>query len=96
MKKALLYIKKLAMKKDSKTFEPGKTTLNERRILHFILDEQSKDIEKISKRIELKRSSCQRNPRKTEKRIPTLGNRLKHNFFMFSEVNLNLKNRAFF
>ena len=71
-KKSLLYIKKLAMKKASKTFEPGKTTLNERRILHFILDEQSKDIEKISKELNLREALVREILAKLKKEYPHL------------------------
>jgi len=71
-KKALLYIKKLAMKKASKTFEPEKTTSNERRILHFILDEQSNDIEKISKELNLREALVREILTKLKKEYPHL------------------------
>lgn len=52
----LLYIRNLAMKHAAKEIESQQKTHNERRILHYVLDERSKDIESISKALNLRES----------------------------------------
>jgi predicted transcriptional regulator len=52
----LLFIRNLAMKLANKELENQQKNHDERRILHYILDERSKDIESISEALNLKES----------------------------------------
>ncbi len=52
----LLYIRNLAMKHATEDMKTQQKNHDERRILHFILDERSRDIESISKALNLKES----------------------------------------
>ncbi len=53
-KAVLLFIRNLAMKYASEEFESQQKTHDERRILHYVLDERTKDIESISEALNLK------------------------------------------
>ena len=55
-KTVLLFIRNLAMKHASQELESQQKTHDERRILHHILDGQTKDIETISKALNLRES----------------------------------------
>jgi len=55
-KAVLLYIRNLAMKQANVVLRSGKATHDERRILHFILDEQTESVEKISQTLNLRES----------------------------------------
>lgn len=55
-KAVLLYIRNLAMKQANAVLRSGKATHDERRILHFILDEQTESVEKISQTLNLRES----------------------------------------
>ena len=55
-KTVLLFIRNLAMKHDSEELDVQHKTHDEKRILHYILDERSKDIESISQALNLKES----------------------------------------
>jgi ArsR family transcriptional regulator len=55
-KTVLLFIRDLAMKHASENLEEQHKTHDERRILHYILDERSSNIENISKALNLKES----------------------------------------
>lgn len=55
-KAVLLFIRNLAMKHASEELENQQKTHDERRILHYVLDERSKDIEGISKALNLRES----------------------------------------
>lgn len=71
-KAVILYIRNLAMKQASKAFEKEKTTPNERRILHFILDEQSNDVDEISKTLNLREALVRDILAKLKKEHPNL------------------------
>jgi predicted transcriptional regulator len=55
-KTVLLFIRNLAMKHASEELDVQHKTHDEKRILHYILDERSKDIESISESLNLKES----------------------------------------
>jgi predicted transcriptional regulator len=55
-KTVLLFIRDLAMKHASENLENQQKTHDEKRILHYILDERSKNIESISKALNLNES----------------------------------------
>ena len=55
-KAVLLYIRNLAMKHAAKEMESQQKTHDERRILHYVLDERNEDLESISKALNLKES----------------------------------------
>lgn len=55
-KAVLLFIRNLAMRQASEELSSQEKTHNEKRIMHFILDERSMDIEEISKALNLKES----------------------------------------
>ncbi len=55
-KTVLLFIRNLAMKHASEELETQQKSHDERRILHYILDQRSKDVEGISKALNLRES----------------------------------------
>jgi predicted transcriptional regulator len=55
-KTVLLFIRNLAMKQATQELQIQEKSHDERRVLHFILDERSTDIESISKALNLKES----------------------------------------
>ncbi len=69
-KAVLLFIRNLAMKFASEEFENHQKTHEERRILHYILDERTKDIESISEALNLKESLVRAILEKIRKEIP--------------------------
>jgi predicted transcriptional regulator len=69
-KTVLLFIRNLAMKHASQELECQQKTHDERRILHYILDEQTKDIETISKALNLRESLVRVMLQKLRKDIP--------------------------
>jgi predicted transcriptional regulator len=72
-KAVLLYIRNLAMKQVSKVIGAEKVTHNERRILHFILDEQNEDVDAISKTLNLRESQVREILTKLKREHPNLG-----------------------
>ncbi len=72
-KAVLLYIRNLAMKQASKALETEKTTHEERRVLHFILDEQSKDVAEISKALNLREALVREILAKLKSEYPKFG-----------------------
>jgi predicted transcriptional regulator len=71
-KAVLLYIRNLAMKQASKALETEKTH-EERRVLHFILDEQSKDVDEISEALNLREAVVREILAKLKKEYPAFG-----------------------
>jgi len=69
-KTVLLYIRSLAMKHASQELESKEKTHEERRILHYILDERSKDVENISQALNLKESIVREMLEKLKEEIP--------------------------
>jgi predicted transcriptional regulator len=69
-KTVLLFIRNLAMKHASQELESQQKTHDEKRILHYILDEQTKDIETISKALNLRESMVRMMIEKLRKDIP--------------------------
>lgn len=69
-KAVLLFIRNLAMKNVVKDLECQDKTHDERRILHHILDERTKDIESISKALNLKESFVRMMLEKLREEIP--------------------------
>ncbi len=69
-KAVLLFIRNLAMKFASEEFENHQKTHEERRILHYILDERTKDIESISEALNLKESIVRAILERIRKEIP--------------------------
>jgi predicted transcriptional regulator len=69
-KAVLLFIRNLAMKNVVKDLERQDKTHDERRILHHILDERTKDIESISKALNLKESFVRMMLEKLSEEIP--------------------------
>lgn len=69
-KAVLLFIRNLTMKYASEEFENQQKTHDERRILHYILDERSKDIESISQALNLRESLVRLIIEKLRKEIP--------------------------
>jgi predicted transcriptional regulator len=69
-KTVLLFIRDLAMKHASENLEDQQKTHDEKRILHYILDERSKNIESISKALNLKESLVRSMLEKLEEEIP--------------------------
>jgi predicted transcriptional regulator len=69
-KAVLLFIRNLAMKHATKELENQQKTHDERRILHYILDERSEDIENISKALNLKESLVRMMLEKLREDIP--------------------------
>ena len=67
-KTVLLFIRDLAMKHSSENLE--NRTHDEKRILHYILDERSKNIERISKALNLKESLVRSMLEKLKEEIP--------------------------
>jgi predicted transcriptional regulator len=55
-KTVLLFVRNLAMKYATKNMENQEKSHDERRILHYILDERTTDVESISKALNLKES----------------------------------------
>ncbi len=55
-KTVLLYLRNLAMKHASEELKTQETTHDEKRILHFIIDEKNTDVEVISQALNLKES----------------------------------------
>lgn len=72
-KAVLLYIRNLAMKQASKAINIQKTPHNERRILHFIIDEQSEDVEAISRTLNLREAQVREILTKLKKEHPNIG-----------------------
>ena len=69
-KTALLFIRDLAMKYASQNIDNQQKTHNEKRILHYILDERNKSIESISKALNLKESLVRSMLEKLKEEIP--------------------------
>ncbi len=69
-KAVLLFIRNLAMKYASEEFENQQKTHDERRILHYVLDERTKDIESISEALNLKETLVRAILEKIRKEIP--------------------------
>ncbi|MDI9578442.1 MAG: ArsR family transcriptional regulator [Thermoproteota archaeon] len=69
-KTVLLYLRNLAMKHASEELNTQETTHDEKRILHFIIDEKNTDVEVISQALNLKESI-----------IREIINRLREDFF---------------
>ncbi len=69
-KAGLLCIRNLTMRQASEELNTQEKTHNEKRILHFILDERSTDIEDISKALNLKESIIRSILEKLEDEIP--------------------------
>jgi len=69
-KTVLLFIRDLAMKHASENLEKQQKTHDEKRILHYILDERSKNIESISKALNLKESIVRSMLEKLKEEIP--------------------------
>ena len=69
-KTVLLFIRDLAMKHASENLEKQHKTHDERRILHYILDERSKNVENISKALNLKESLVRLILEKLKEEIP--------------------------
>jgi len=69
-KAVLLFIRNLAMKNVAKDLACQDKTHDERRILHHILDERTKDIESISKSLNLKESFVRVMLEKLREEIP--------------------------
>ncbi len=69
-KTVLLFIRNLAMKHASEELESQQKNHNERRILHYILDQRSKDIENISQALNLKETIVRTALEKLRKEIP--------------------------
>ncbi|MCW4045372.1 MAG: ArsR family transcriptional regulator [Candidatus Bathyarchaeota archaeon] len=72
-KAVLLYLRNLAMKQVSEALETEKITQEERRILHFILDEQIKDVDEISQTLNFRESQVRKILEKIKKEHPNLG-----------------------
>lgn len=71
-KTVLLYIRNLAMKQASDVLDTQEKTHDEKRVLHFILDERSKDIESISKNLNLRESAIRSILEKIKKELPNI------------------------
>ena len=69
-KTVLLFIRDLAMKHASQNLENQQKTHDEKRILHYILDERNKNIESISKALNLKESLVRSMLEKLNEEIP--------------------------
>jgi predicted transcriptional regulator len=69
-KTVLLFIRDLAMKHASENLENQQKTHDEKRILHYILDERSANIESISKDLNLKESLVRAMLEKLKEEIP--------------------------
>jgi predicted transcriptional regulator len=69
-KTVLLFIRSLAMKYASEELETQQKSHDERRILHYLLDERSKDIESISEALNLKESIVRIALEKLQEKIP--------------------------
>jgi ArsR family transcriptional regulator len=69
-KTVLLFIRDLAMKHASENLENQRKTHDEKRILHYILDERSKNIESISKALNLRESFVRSMLEKLKEEIP--------------------------
>jgi len=71
-KAVLLYIRSLAMKNANTAMHLGKATHDERRILHFILDEQTKSIDAIAQALNLRESTVREILAKLKQEQPNL------------------------
>jgi len=69
-KKVLLYIRNLTMKQASEEFDVLEKSHNEKRILHFIIDEQKADVESISETLNLRESTAREILEKIKEEIP--------------------------
>jgi len=53
-KAVLLYTRNLAMKQASEAMDKAEKTHNERRVLHYVLDERSRNVENIAAALNLR------------------------------------------
>lgn len=69
-KKVLLYIRNLTMKQACKELDVLEKSHDEKRILHFIIDEQKADVEVISNNLNLRESAIREILEKLKKDLP--------------------------
>lgn len=69
-KAVLLYVRNLAMKQASESMDKTEKTHHERRVLHYVLDERSQNVEEIATALNLRESVIRNTLRSLKKELP--------------------------